>query len=61
MTAFGKYYVMTDDSTDKITKLSSCFTAMEKVSDDAKEVVVNELIKLKNEIQTERKRRIKKA
>ena len=55
---------MNDSSTDKITKierLGTCLTAMEKVSDDAKETVVNELIKLKDEIRTERKRRIKKA
>lgn len=55
---------MNDGSTDKITKiekLSSCLLAMEKVSDDAKKIVVNELIKLKDEIQTERKRRTKKA
>ena len=53
---------MTDDnSITKIEKLSSCLTAMEEVSDNVKEVVVNELKKLKDEIQTERKRRVKKA
>ncbi len=52
---------MTDDKIAKIEKLGSCLTAIEQVSDNAKEVVVNELKKLKNEIQTERKRRVKKA
>ena len=52
---------MTDDKITKIEKLGSCLTAMEKVSDNAKEVVVNELTKLRDESRLERKRRVKKA
>lgn len=48
----------------RIEELSTCFNSIEEVSDGAKEVVVKELEKLKNEIQTgraERKKRTKRA
>lgn len=52
---------MTDTSITKIEKLSSCLVAMEKASDDVKEIVINELNKLKDEIRSEREKRMKKT